>query len=159
MKWILVTLFSMSLTANAQIRAQDAADFKNLLNVTIEKGKKIETDAGIYLMIESEASDKTTSRREYFSSVGGFNEKTIFEIDHAEAVRELWTLDAQNNSNIDQWVFLADPVGNLILATHHVITESLSHQIIRDQDMQPDEYTQTKEWYFERAALEKKFLP
>ncbi len=157
MKLILIAL--LFVTAGAQAQAREDLNFQNLIAASIQSGQRLDTEVGTYLVLQSETKNQANSVKEYFSSVGGYDEKNIFQVGYAEAVLEKWTTDQDGNSVIDQWDFSVDIHGDLIEASHSLMTETSDHQIIADKNFQPDEYEQAKAWFFERDALEKKFIP
>ena len=156
MKLILMAFIFVSVVAQAQER--EDLKFQNLISLSIQKGQRVDTEVGTYLVLQSETKDQAITTKEYFSSVGGYDESKVFHVGQVEAVLEKWILDKDGNSVIDQWDFTVDIQGDLVQSNHYLMTETPEHQIIADKDLKPDSYEQAKEWFFERDSLEKKFI-
>jgi len=82
---------------------------------------------GVYLSVgHVSPSDETQDHQaDYLSTVGFFDDQSNYHVDHLEAVSETWTLDAEKNWHIDQWIFVLSASGD--------ITKTMRREIVRTQ--------------------------
>ncbi len=164
MKFLTLCLFFFAVTARAEIPVKLSADanFEKLVQLSVEKGQRLETEGGTYLVLSfiSFIKDENgISRHEYFSSVGGYDETGSFQVGHVEVVAESWSLDASQNSIIDQWIFISSSSGAITDAKHFIVTESQKHQILSETELPLDKNQIQIAWDLERNQLECEAAP
>ena len=112
----------------------DTQAWLNWLGTVVKTGEPTEMPNGIYLTKSHiEPSDTEHSHQaDYFSTVGGFQPNGAFVIDHVETVSEAWTITADGQRDIDQWLFMATKEGDLSRTLHMHVVETADGQVLED---------------------------
>ena len=151
----LVTCFTLlhSTSSHAALTTAIPAGFDiqawlNWLDTVVKTGEPTEMPNGIYLTKSHiEPSDKEHSHQaDYFSTVGGFQPNGTFFIDHIETVSEAWTISADGQRDVDQWLFMTTREGDLSRTLHMHVVETADGQVLRDDAMPVNEDEAMAKW-------------
>ncbi len=112
----------------------DTQAWMTWLETVVKTGEPTEMPNGIYLTKSHiEPSDTDHSHQaDYFSTVGGFQPNGTFVVDHIETVSETWTISADGQRDVDQWLFMATREGDLSRTLHMHVVETADGQVLQD---------------------------
>lgn len=141
------TVSIASITAQAQMPPDfDAAKWQQITAETLAKGSLMQTPYNYYKTLSylNPADLSKAHTADYFSAVGNFDNQQKFVVDHFEIVSETWTIDAQKNWNIDQWIFVVSVDGSLTNGDHNFIVEDAGGRVlvVKTISSTPDERLQ-----------------
>jgi hypothetical protein len=88
------------------------------------KAEYQETSFGFFATLQKIESSGQMEQREYFSSVGGFNEKNEFIASRYEIASEKWELIG-DKLYIDQWLFVLNTNHQLRFKLHRTMIQRL----------------------------------
>src|SRR5262249_16926853 len=125
MKAIIIATVAALSTLSIQLHADEAA-WNKLINNAVQNGHRAVVSAGYeYRTLTRATSDDETKPRtmNYFSTVGGKDSQGVYQIGNESLVSETWTIDAQGNWNIDQYIFVTTSETEAYQYAHNVVTE------------------------------------
>lgn len=93
MEFVLMTLVVLlGASAHAQLAPLPAADWQNLLDATLTRGKRTDFGANTtYYLQKGEDTPGVNRDVRYFSLIGSYNMFGSFEAQHVSTVNEVWT--------------------------------------------------------------------
>lgn len=131
MKLTAISLLFTTLLAGSFAQADapvfDKAKWDRLVANAATHGEEMIVDRGVEYRSLSKivpADLENTHSANYFSTVGYTNEKNEYVPGYVSVVSENWVLNAQNNWEIDQWLYLISLDGNLRGIWHNFLIET-----------------------------------
>ena len=94
------------------------------------KAQYQETAFGYFATLKRTEATEQIEQREYFSAVGGFNNKNEFIATRYEIASEKWEL-IEDTLHIDQWLFVINTDHNLIFKLHRTMIQRLDGVILK----------------------------
>lgn len=102
----------------------DSAAWSTLMGKVVETGSKMQTDDGWILYLSRVIpNDPTVPRKADYLTARGVYVNNRFVTFSVNTVTEIWTIDADNNWNIDQIIRRISPEGALQSVYHSVLVE------------------------------------
>lgn len=150
-----LSVFFLGITSFAQSLPAPQT-FQDLTKIIVETGSPTETFGGLYLTLSErfQLPEQGAHQADYISTVGRYNADRKYEFGRVEIVSEQWRPTKQGRWDIDQWVFTANPDGQIIYARRVHIVETASGTILIHEVIptQPEEEQlqwnlQLNNWY------------
>ncbi|MCK6599176.1 MAG: hypothetical protein L6Q37_12495 [Bdellovibrionaceae bacterium] len=156
LSWSNLSLGASSINNTMSTTVMSQSDWDSLLNIIQKKGKILPSDFGDYLFIENKSKNEggTIIKANYLSLVGSADASGQFRALRIEGVNEVWSKDADNNWQIDQWLFKINHQGKMTWGAHMVLVEKpegtvLKHEYVEESDANLEAAWSNKltEWY------------
>lgn len=138
----LITFFSIP-----SFSSVDHERWEALINKAVTQGTSQESEMGEFrtLTISNTTDLSGPHLIEYFSAVGGQSVSDgKFYVGHLELVWENWSVNEDNNWDIDQWLFIINKDTTLSASWHNHLIETRSGGVLLDERIKETDATTAK---------------
>lgn len=121
-----------TLSASALAPGIDGAKFESLVKKTIFEGQVLQNIYGTTIYLGRVVPQDTTKPRsaDYFTAVVTVRDNIVIPTRY-DVVSENWSISAEGNWVIDQFIFQLTPAGDLDKALHQRVTETPEMSVIK----------------------------
>lgn len=99
----------------------------------VSEGASTETQYGIYMTLTDRVDLPAPVKGhhvDYISAVGQYDLTGTFVTYRIESVSETWKIDQNGNWDIEQWLFMTNPAGEVLRSNHIHLVESPTGSIL-----------------------------
>lgn len=153
-KFILMVITFSSTLSPSFSKAEQKTDWDHLVEQIISNGKNENTSFGEFRTLTRSSTEDLSSPHliRYLSVIGGSSaedsqKQSTFTIGHVELVWENWLIDADQNWNVDQWLFKVSAEGIPTKTWHyHLVIVPENGHVLKHEAIQETPNTQQKAW-------------
>ncbi|WP_413612439.1 hypothetical protein [Bdellovibrio sp. HCB-110] len=149
-KFLVVLVLSLfSIFSSAAVPTNiDAQKWNELLNQVQLNGLSSSYPNGVYLSVSNIVPNDPTKdhQADYLSTVGFVDDNGNYNPRHVEAVSETWTLDAEGNWHVDQWIFLIGIEASIQKAYHREIVKTPSGMVTKLETIATTSEEENAKW-------------